>query len=84
MSSKKTKYITETEAAAILSMTQKSLANLRAVDRGPKWVRINKSVMYDINKVIEHKLNSGARGFFDRLDQPVALNWKAPKTTHNN
>ena len=84
MSSKKINYITETEAAAMLNMTQKSLANLRAVDRGPKWVRINKLVMYDINKVTEYKLNSGSRGFFDRLDPPVVLNWKAPKTTRND
>jgi len=82
MTKKRIKYITETEAAAMLRMTQRSLANLRAVDRGPRWERINKVAMYDIDKVIEYKLNSGSRGFFDRLDPPVVLNWKAPKAPH--
>lgn len=53
--------MTEQEAAEMLSRSVKTLRNDRSLGRGPKWVKLGRSVRYKLSDVLAY-VNSRAGG----------------------
>lgn len=44
-------YLSPAELAARLGLSEKTLANWRALGQGPRWIRIGRSIRYPLEHV---------------------------------
>lgn len=51
---KRTQFLTQSEAAEVLTVSQRSLERWRVTGEGPKFIRIGRRIIYDMDDLIDH------------------------------
>jgi hypothetical protein len=73
----KHKYLTPEQVAEKLGISEGTLANWRAKDMGPRWIKVSGKVMYKSEAVSTYILHNGASIYWSNR-VPIKLNWRTP------
>jgi predicted DNA-binding transcriptional regulator AlpA len=73
----KHKYLTPEQVAEKLGISEGTLANWRAKDMGPRWIKVSGKVMYK-SEAVSTYIGNHASSMFWNDKTPVKLNWRAP------
>lgn len=76
--------LTPKQVSQKMGVSEAVLANWRSQNTGPGYVKKNGKILYSSESVSVHMNKANYRSMYFTHYKPAVLNWKAPKTQHND